>query len=596
MTWRTLRLLLSCLLLGGCADEDFRPHVDYMAEFPPPLVQEAEEIAREVGDAWGLHREELPKVGPMSRPPEQVLEDFSIALFVDEEAQVPVLGYGSLSATRSTIVGYGGFGLAAPEVERLAAELRDALESRLGLRFCERGAAQAWGWCEARPVPRLLYRADRDPFRRSPDGEWTRVLRAALAGDPDSAASPGYRVFNPSLRAHLRNGRDGDFAYFVAYDERATARGEHALELTNAGPDGSLALAVYDQGGMPLAEADALARAAKRALAERFGLALCRADPATGECDGRYAKLEAEREAWLSAREANRAEDLEAFLAERPQSPHAAEARARLARLRALAAPRPPAPPAAPVPWRGRKPGETFADPLDAGGFGPELVVVPGGLFRMGCASGVACRESERPAREVRIARPFALARRETTYAEYRRFAKPERSVHASWARRPAVHLAWAEASAYAEWLSERTGERYRLPSEAEWERAARAGLETAFFWGDAMDRRRLAHSDTLGGHWTSPVGTVPPNRWGLFDMAGNAAEWTADCWQEDHLQAPQDGSARTDGDCGRRAVRGGSYRQAARWQRSAARAGKPADARYMDVGFRVLRELRDGG
>ena len=590
-------LLFCCFLLGGCQAESAPPYLNYMAEFPPSLTAEAEEVVREVAVAWGLRRSELPKVGPMSRPPEQVLERFSIWLFVDEEAEergrVPVLSFGNVFLTRSVIAGYGGFGLAGPELERLAAELRDALESRLGLEFCERGAAQEWGWCEARPVPRLLYRADRDPFRRSPGGEWESLLRKALAGDPRSPSSSGYRIFSPTLRKHLRNGRDGDFALFVSYDERASARGEHALALSNAGPDGSLTLAAYDQGGMPPAEADALARAAKRELTERFGLTLCRADPATGACDERHERLEAEREAWLSARGTNRAEDVEAFLAERPESPHAAEARERLARLRAMASPQPPAPPAKPAPWRGRQPGETFADPLPGGGFGPELVVVPGGAFRMGCASGVACRESETPVREVRIARPFALARREITYAEYRRFAKPERSVHASWARRPAVHLAWAEARAYAEWLSARTGERYRLPSEAEWERAARAGLETAFFWGDEMDRERLAHSRTS---WTATVGTVPPNRWGLFDMAGNAAEWTADCWQEDHLEAPPDGSARTDGDCGRRTVRGGSYRQAARWQRSAARAGKPADERYMDVGFRVLRELRDGG
>ena len=597
MEWRASQTLAFCLVVGGCGDSfDFR--VSYRAEFPPPLVEEAEEIAREIADAWGLHLVEFSKVGPMGRPPDQILEEFETLLYVDEATEkrwlgFPALTFGNTFTTASTIVGYGGFGLATPEVERLAAELKDALESRLGIEFCERRAARNWGWCEARPRPRLLYRADVDPFRRSPDGEWPRVLREALGATRTSVDSPGYRADLLKSNADIRDGRRGDFEFRVAYDIRTGALGENTLALTNAGPDGSLTLAVYDQGGMPLAEADALARAAKRTLAERFGLALCRADPATGECDGRHARLEAEREAWLSARETNRAVDVEAFLAERPQSPHAAAARARLARLRALAAPRPPAPPATPVPWRGRKPGETFADPLDAGGFGPELVVVPGGLFRMGCASGVACRESERPVREVRIPRPFALARRETTYAEYRRFAKPERSVHESWARRPAVHLAWAEASAYAEWLSERTGERYRLPSEAEWERAARAGLETAFFWGDAMDQEKLSYSRDF---WTAPVGTVPPNAWGLFDMAGNAAEWTADCWQEDHLRAPQDGSARTAGDCGRRAVRGGSYRQAVRWQRSAARAGKPAGERYMDVGFRVLRELRDGG
>ena len=598
MEVRTSRVLSLCLLAGGCGElDDFRPHIDYMAEFPPPLVDEAEEIAREVADAWGLHLVQFPKPSPMGQPPEGVLDEFRTLLYMDEATAgrwlgFPVLTFGNSIGTTSTIVGYDLGGLAAPEVERLATELRDALESRLGLAYCERGAAQRWSSCETRPVPRLLYRADADPFRHSPDGEWSRLLHEALGGTRTSVDSPGYRVYRLDRSEVRPNGRSGDFVLEVAYDQRAAARGEDTLALTNTGRPGPLTLAVYDQGGMPLAEADALARAAKRLLTDRFGLALCRADPATGACDERHERLETEREAWLTARETNRAEELEAFLAERPESPHAADASARLARLRALAA-TPPAPPVKSARWHGRKPGESFADPLDVGGFGPELVIVPGGAFRMGCVSGVACRESERPAREVRIARPFALARRETTYAEYRRFSKPKRSVHASWAQRPAVHLTWAEASAYAEWLSARTGERYRLPSEAEWERAARAALETAFLWGDAMDDARVARSATL---WTAPVGTVPPNGWGLFDMSGNAAEWTADCWQEDHLRAPSDGAARTDGDCARRTVRGGSYRQAVRWLRSAARAGKPAEERYMDVGFRVLRELRDGG
>ena len=90
-------------------------------------------------------------------------------------------------------------------------------------------------------------------------------------------------------------------------------------------------------------------------------------------------------------------------------------------------------------------------------------------------------------------------------------------------------------------------------------------------------------------------MGKYPPNAWGFFDMAGNAAEWTADCWQADHLRAPADGAARTNGDCSRRTVRGGSHAQTVLWARPAARFGRPADQRYLDVGFRVLRELRDG-
>ena len=607
-----LPLLTICFALGACGTP---PPVFYQAQFPPERMQEAQEIVQEVAGSWGLRRQDAGHLTAVARD-RGWMYGFSMAY--DRPGGAQIVAGGGLARRRSvlrvgngvmtvlTISAYEGPGLSASEAELLAKELKDALESRLAIEFCRGREVRYVGGCEARPTPRLLYLADADPFRHAADREWVSSLRTALRGSEAAVDYRGYWVTDRHVKQ--RDGREGDFPLLVAYDERARRRGEDTLALAE-GPDGALALAVYDQGGMPLAEADALARTAKRELAERVGLSLCRADPATGACDERHARLEAEREAWLSVRETNRAEDVEAFLAERPGSPHAAEARERLARLRALAAPQPPAPPAAPARWRGRQPGETFADPLDTGGAGPKLIVVPGGAFRMGCVSGVVCQESERPVREVRFARPFALARSETTYADYQRFAKPDLPAQAHWAQSPAVHLTWREASAYAEWLSERTGERYRLPSEAEWERAARAGLETAFVWGDELDpdqdarrrRGRTARCRQCPGEWgdwlfwNASVGAYPPNAWGFFEMAGNAAEWTADCWQEDHLRAPADGAARTDGDCSRRTVRGGSHAQTVLWARPAARAGRPADRRYLDVGFRVLRELRDG-
>lgn len=136
------------------------------------------------------------------------------------------------------------------------------------------------------------------------------------------------------------------------------------------------------------------------------------------------------------------------------------------------------------------------------------------------------------------------------------------------------------------------------LPSEAEWERAARAGSGTAYHWGDGVGvlKARCAGCDRARPHRTYPdhVGSHPPNAWGLFDMHGNAAEWTADCWNPNHLGAPPDGAARADGDCSRRVVRGGSYDTPPRAIRAAARVGRQADERHLDVGFRVLRELRN--
>ena len=614
-----LATLAICTSLGAC---DPKPPVLYLAaDLPAERFQEAQNVVQEVADSRGLLRAEDPRFAGRA-----------MTFFAPDAGKMhrdtPVLHVGFPTMTRLTILAYESPGLSAREAERLAAELKEALTSWLALDFCKGGVDQHAGWCEARPNPRLMYLADADPFRHAEDRGWLGSLRRALGGGEASVDDLGYVIVDRHAGGKL-DGPNGSFQLLIAYDARASRRGEHTLALTNATLEGALTLTVYDQGGMPLTEADALARRAKKVLTERFGVSLCRANPATAVCDERHAKLEAEREAWLAARETNLAEDVEAFVAERPESPYADEARERLSRLRALAEPPPPRPPSEPVQWwGGRKAGETFADALDVGGTGPKLIVVASGAFRMGCVSGVACRESELPVREVRIARPFALARSETTYADYQRFTQPDLPARTNWAQNPAVHLTWAEALAYAEWLSARTGERYRLPSEAEWERAARAGLEAPFVWGDELDRaprfhwfagvendlwgagveqdlrgRRRSTARCLGcpgqgdtrAAWSAAVGAYPPNAWGFFEMAGNAAEWMADCWQEDHLRAPADGAARTDGDCSRRVVRGGSHAQTVLWARPAARAGRPADQRYLDVGFRVLRELRDG-
>ena len=257
------------------------------------------------------------------------------------------------------------------------------------------------------------------------------------------------------------------------------------------------------------------------------------------------------------------------------------------------------------------------------------MTALPAGKCFVGCVSGVDCRLEEMPAHEVRIARPFALSIREITHAEYFRFTRPDKQLDPSWADRPAVHLAWEEARGYVEWLSTQTGETYRLPSEAEWECAARAGTDTAYSWGDRAEAKQalcwgcrslhspvwVANTGTYVANslWNTSLtadvlatlrrkgrptpiarGAYAANPWGLHDMHGNAAEWTADCWHEDHLGAPPDAIARLAGDCSRRVVRGGSYATPPRAIRSAARVGRQADERYLDVGFRVLRELRN--
>ncbi len=197
----------------------------------------------------------------------------------------------------------------------------------------------------------------------------------------------------------------------------------------------------------------------------------------------------------------------------------------------------------------------------------PEMVVIPGGRFRMGCVSGLNCQDDEKPVHEVRVA-SFELSKYEVTFEEYDRFiaATGGRSPNdKGWGRgrRPVIDVSWEDAVAYAEWLSVQTGERYRLPSEAEWEYAARAGSTTKYGWGNDIGHNR-ANCGGCGSQWddekTAPVGSFNPNAFGLHDMHGNLWEWVQDCWNGSYQGAPADGSAWTSGDCERRVLRGGSW------------------------------------
>ncbi|MEZ5904021.1 MAG: formylglycine-generating enzyme family protein [Geminicoccaceae bacterium] len=157
----------------------------------------------------------------------------------------------------------------------------------------------------------------------------------------------------------------------------------------------------------------------------------------------------------------------------------------------------------------------------------------------------------------------------------------------------PVVCVSWDDAAAYAEWLADETLEPYRLLSEAEWEYAARAGTRTRYWWGDDIDDRRANFGNTKGG--TTPVGAFAANAFGLLDVQGNAGEWVNDCYHDSYDIAgrPDDGSAWTSGDCSRRVLRGGSWFDGPRAQRSAYRDGNEPDYRVVGGGFRVGRTLR---
>lgn len=238
-----------------------------------------------------------------------------------------------------------------------------------------------------------------------------------------------------------------------------------------------------------------------------------------------------------------------------------------------------------------------FADKLADGSDGPTMVLVAGGDFRMGCLADAGCRDSEEPVRDVTVATTFALAKREVTYADYDRFTdasgRPRADNPRGWERGslPVVNVSWTDAAAYADWLTAQTGRRYRLPSEAEWEYAARAGAETAYSWGEAIGEAQ-ANCNGCGSRWDNirpaPVGSFDANAWGLHDMHGNVWEWVADCFNPDHADAPSDASPRSDGDCNRRMLRGGSWSNSPRLLRLPTREWDDTAVRAIETGFRV--------
>ncbi len=235
--------------------------------------------------------------------------------------------------------------------------------------------------------------------------------------------------------------------------------------------------------------------------------------------------------------------------------------------------------------------GSVFRDRLRDGSEGPEMVVIPEGRFMMGSpGTEEGHYDDEGPQREVRIPRPFALGRCAVTFEEYERFSgatgrtPPE---DAGWGkgRRPVINVSWEDASAYAQWLSKESGRPYRLPTEAEWEYAARAGTTTRYWWGDEIrqDGKVWANCNGCGSDGdakqTAPAGSFAPNPWGLHDMLGNVWEWVEDCWHGSYTGAPGDGSAwlkENGGDCALRVVRGGSWSSGPRDVRSATATGTP--------------------
>jgi formylglycine-generating enzyme required for sulfatase activity len=291
------------------------------------------------------------------------------------------------------------------------------------------------------------------------------------------------------------------------------------------------------------------------------------------------------------------------------------------------------------------RPGQVFTDALRSGARGPQLVVVPHGAFRMGAAAAEeGSSDAEKPAHYVRFDRGFAMSRTEVTVGEFRRFveatgyrSRAVRRGHSTvyderggnFVRRsgvdwrsdytgkparedmPVLHVSARDAEAYVEWLAQQSGQRYRLPSEAEFEYALRAGSDGAFPWstrvpprsagnvtgsGDASPggrRWRNAFTGYSDGWWgPAPVASFAPNAFGLHDLAGNVSEWVADCWHAGYRRAPANGEPWINPGCRTRVMRGGSWASAPAQIRSAWRLSVDGDTTNARLGFRVVRDL----
>lgn len=227
----------------------------------------------------------------------------------------------------------------------------------------------------------------------------------------------------------------------------------------------------------------------------------------------------------------------------------------------------------------------------------PEMVRVPDGTFQQGDVEHLE-DPWRNPVRTVTIT-PFALGKKEVTFDEYDRFAIAEGWPLPSdqgWGRgrRPAVNVSWEDAKAYVDWLSKATGKRYRLPTESEWEYAARSGGKDDI-WAGTSDEGQLKGYAVYRANRTEAVGEKKPNGLGLHDMSGNVWEWVEDCWHENYKDAPTDGSAWLDaggGGCGQHVVRGGSWFNSPGLLRASTRCKGNADCRDFDVGFRLAQGL----
>jgi formylglycine-generating enzyme required for sulfatase activity len=269
------------------------------------------------------------------------------------------------------------------------------------------------------------------------------------------------------------------------------------------------------------------------------------------------------------------------------------------------------------------KPKDSFQECADC----PEMVLLPAGEFMMGSPDNEPERYAqEGPQYKVKISRPFTLGKLKITRDQFETFVRETsysiadgcytveggevaervgRSFRnpgfAQEGNHPAVCVNWYDATAYVDWLTRKTGKLYRLPSEAEWEYAARAGTTTPFWWGSSITPEQANYDGSTvyaGGdkgenrHKTVAADSFKPNPWGLYQVHGNAFEWVGDCWNDSYKNAPADASAMLIGNCTRHVRRAGAWNYPAATLRSAYRDSRPGTTRGANMGLRVARTV----
>jgi formylglycine-generating enzyme required for sulfatase activity len=242
-----------------------------------------------------------------------------------------------------------------------------------------------------------------------------------------------------------------------------------------------------------------------------------------------------------------------------------------------------------PVPLRAARPHEPFRECATC----PEMIELPGGT----CAMGSNDDPSEKPVVQVTV-RSFALGRLPVTIGEWRQCVAAKACSYEPNGDddMPMRNVSWNDAQQYAAWLSSVTGRKYRLPTEAEWEYAARAGTSTKYWWGNQFIAGKADCNGCGAADAREPMkaGSFAANPFGLHDMAGSVTQWTADCWHKNYRGAPTNGSARDAPNCRERVLRGGSWKQDASYARASSRDRYDATVRYPTHGLRVARSSDD--